>query len=63
MLLNLIEAWINEEPEERKGIFLFLDMEKTYMTHTRQERFQMLWPLGALKMLMLGMSMLLCGHE
>ena len=30
MLLNLIEAWINEEPEDRKGIFLFLDMEKAF---------------------------------
>ena len=30
MLLNLIEAWINEEPDDRKGIFLFLDMEKAF---------------------------------
>ena len=30
MLLNLIEAWINEEPDERKGLFLFLDMEKAF---------------------------------
>ena len=30
MLLRLVEAYINEEPEERKGIFLFLDMEKAF---------------------------------
>ena len=30
MLLNLIEAWVNEEPEDRKGVFLFLDMEKAF---------------------------------
>ena len=30
MLLNLIEAWINDEPTERQGIFLFFDMEKAF---------------------------------
>jgi hypothetical protein len=30
MLLRLVEACINEEPEERKGTFLFLDMEKYF---------------------------------
>ena len=30
MLLNLVEAHINEEPDERQGIFLFLDMEKAF---------------------------------
>ena len=30
MLLHLIEAYINEEPEERKGIFIFFDMEKAF---------------------------------
>jgi|EP00966_Prymnesium_polylepis_P301651 hypothetical protein len=30
MLLRLIEANINEEPEDRQGIFLFLDMEKAF---------------------------------
>eukprot|EP00966_Prymnesium_polylepis_P013068 301247-Prymnesium_polylepis.1 len=30
MLLRLVEAYINEEPEERKEIFLFLDMEKAF---------------------------------
>ena len=30
MSLNLIEAWINEEPEDREGLFLFLDMEKAF---------------------------------
>ena len=28
MLLRLIESHINEEPTERQGIFLFLDMER-----------------------------------
>ena len=30
MLMNLIEAWINEEADDRKGLFLFLDMEKAF---------------------------------
>ena len=30
MLLHMIEAWINEEPKERKGIYIFLDMEKAF---------------------------------
>ena len=30
MLLRLVEAHINEEPTNRKGIFLFLDMEKAF---------------------------------
>jgi len=30
MLLHLTEAYINEEPEERKGVFLFFDMEKAF---------------------------------
>ena len=30
MLLRLVEAYINEEPEERKGILFFLDMEKAF---------------------------------
>ena len=30
MLLNLIEAWVNDDPENREGIFLFLDMEKAF---------------------------------
>ena len=30
MLLHLTEAYINEEPEERKGIFVFFDMEKAF---------------------------------
>jgi hypothetical protein len=30
MLLNLIEAYINDEPMHRKGIFVFLDMEKAF---------------------------------
>ena len=30
MLLRLTEAYINEEPDSRKGIFLFLDMEKAF---------------------------------
>ena len=30
MLLNLIENYINEEPESRKGLFVFLDMEKAF---------------------------------
>ena len=30
MTLNLIEAYINEEPEDREGLFLFLDMEKAF---------------------------------
>ena len=29
-LLRLVEAHINEEPTERQGIFLFLDMEKAF---------------------------------
>ena len=29
-LLTLIEAYINEEPLDRKGILLFLDMEKAF---------------------------------
>ena len=29
-LLKLTEAYINEEPEDRKGIFLFMDMEKAF---------------------------------
>ena len=28
--LRLIEAHINEEPEDRKGLFIFLDMEKAF---------------------------------
>ena len=30
MLMKTIEAHINEEPEDRQGIFLFLDMEKAF---------------------------------
>jgi len=30
MLLHLTEAYINEEPDERKGIFVFFDMEKAF---------------------------------
>ena len=30
MLLNLIENYINEEPNERQGIFIMLDMEKAF---------------------------------
>ena len=30
MLMRLLEAYINEEPDERQGIFLFLDMEKAF---------------------------------
>jgi hypothetical protein len=30
MLLNLVEAHINDEPLHRKGLFLFLDMEKAF---------------------------------
>jgi hypothetical protein len=30
MLLNLVEAYINDEPEKREGIFLFFDMEKAF---------------------------------
>ena len=30
MTLNLIEAWINEEPDDREGLYLFLDMEKAF---------------------------------
>ena len=30
MLLKLIESHINDEPEDRQGIFLFLDMEKAF---------------------------------
>ena len=30
MLLHLVEAYINDEPEEREGVFLFLDMEKAF---------------------------------
>ena len=30
MLLHLTEAYINEEPDERKGILLFFDMEKAF---------------------------------
>ena len=29
-LLNMIEAYINEEPEQRQGLFLFFDMEKAF---------------------------------
>ena len=29
-MLRMVEAYINEEPEEREGIFLFLDMEKAF---------------------------------
>ena len=30
MLMNLIESWVNDEPEERQGVMLFLDMEKAF---------------------------------
>ena len=30
MLLNLLEAYLNEDQENRGGIFLFLDMEKAW---------------------------------
>lgn len=30
MLLNLIEAWVNDEPMDRRGLMLFLDMEKAF---------------------------------
>ena len=30
MLLKLIESHVNDEPEDRQGIFLFLDMEKAF---------------------------------
>ena len=30
MLLRTVEAYINERPSERRGIFLFLDMEKAF---------------------------------
>ena len=30
MLLNLLEAYLNEDQENRGGIFLFLDMEKAF---------------------------------
>ena len=26
----MIEAWVNDGADERKGIFLFLDMEKAF---------------------------------
>jgi hypothetical protein len=29
-MLRMVEAYVNEEPEEREGIFLFLDMEKAF---------------------------------
>eukprot|EP00966_Prymnesium_polylepis_P335097 7390454-Prymnesium_polylepis.1 len=39
MLLRLVEAYINEEPEERKGIFFFLDMEKAFTgCHTNSRK-------------------------
>ena len=30
MLLNLTEAYVNEDPEKRGGLFIFLDMEKAF---------------------------------
>ena len=30
MALTMIENWVNEEPTERQGAFLFLDMEKAF---------------------------------
>ena len=30
MLTHLIEAWVNDEPLDRKGLMLFLDMEKAF---------------------------------
>ena len=30
MLIHLIEAWINDEPTTREGLFIFLDMEKAF---------------------------------
>ena len=30
MLMNLIEAYINDEDYDRKGVMLFLDMEKAF---------------------------------
>ena len=30
MLLHLVEAWINDEPTTREGLFIFLDMEKAF---------------------------------
>ena len=30
MLLNLIEAHVNDDPENREGLFIFLDMEKAF---------------------------------
>ena len=30
MLLKLIESYVNDEPENRGGIFLFSDMEKAF---------------------------------
>ena len=30
MMLHLVEAYINEEPMEREGMMIFLDMEKAF---------------------------------
>ena len=30
MLLRMVEAYINEEPDKRKGAYIFLDMEKAF---------------------------------
>ena len=30
MALTMIENWINEEPDDRQGVFIFLDMEKAF---------------------------------
>ena len=30
MLMNLVESWVNDDPEDRQGVMLFLDMEKAF---------------------------------
>ena len=30
MLLHMIEAWVNDDADGRKGIYIFLDMEKAF---------------------------------
>ena len=30
MLLHMIEAWVNDDADSRKGVFIFLDMEKAF---------------------------------
>ena len=43
MLMKMTEAYINEEPNERQGIFLFLDMEKAFDSEYRTNSLRKAW--------------------